>query len=186
MKKILVALLVICMVSLVAVSAFAYEVFDGSKGDIVSSIDVDVESNKITVNVTENFLTSYAAGVGFRIVVFNADPGLKDSDGDAGFQIIYDASNGTDNTGGKLVAYNDSASATNNSVVSDKFEEGKTYYVSLIANHSDQNWYWTSTMYSFTFGATTDPGTDTADFSVIAYALAAITGCGALVVVKKK
>lgn len=167
--------------------------------------------------------------------MFNADPGLKEENGDTDFKILYQASLGSDTTGGTLIAAN-KCDKDNRTVVSDKFEQGTTYYICLMA-HNGANWAWTATTYSFTYGATeqptdeptqapteeptqaptdeitqaptgeitpapteeptqspsegatevpSDPGTDTLALSVVAYALVAITGCGALLVIKKK
>ena len=81
------------------------------------------------------------------------------------------------------------------------FEEGKTYYIWLMACGSDANdgvqgdWVWNTVPTEFTYSTTGDttpeqPGTDDpdngGDFSAIAYAAAALAGCGALVIRKKK
>ena len=62
------------------------------------------------------------------------------------------------------------------------FEEGKTYYIMLFTCDGN-NWNYSTAVYELKFSAENKP---TADFSVIAYAVAAITGCGALVVAKKR
>ena len=62
------------------------------------------------------------------------------------------------------------------------FEEGKTYYIMLFTCDG-QKWNYSTAVYELKFSAEQKP---TADFSVIAYAVAAITGCGALVVAKKR
>lgn len=74
------------------------------------------------------------------------------------------------------------------------FEEGKTYYIWLMACNG-QTWIWNTVPTEFTYSTTGDttpeePGTDDpdngGDFSAIAYAAAALAGCGALVIRKKK
>ena len=74
------------------------------------------------------------------------------------------------------------------------FEEGKTYYIWLMACDG-ANWIWNTVPTEFTYSTTGDttpeePGTDDpdngGDFSAIAYAAAALAGCGALVIRKKK
>ena len=64
-----------------------------------------------------------------------------------------------------------------------KFEKNKTYYIGLCPLDGAGNWTFSETLYEFTY---TEGQKPTADFSVIAYAVAAITGCGALVVAKKR
>lgn len=66
------------------------------------------------------------------------------------------------------------------------FEEGKTYYIWLLACDG-ANWVWNTVPTKFTYSTTgeVDPG-ETGDFSAIAYAAAALAGCGALVIRKKK
>lgn len=77
------------------------------------------------------------------------------------------------------------------------FEEGKTYYIWLMACDG-ANWIWNTVPTEFTYSTTGDttpetpeqPSTDKpgseGDFSAIAYAAAALAGCGALVIRKKK
>ena len=69
------------------------------------------------------------------------------------------------------------------------FEEGKTYYIWLMACDG-ANWIWNTVPTEFTYGDAAQPGTDDpdngGDFSAIAYAAAALAGCGALVIRKKK
>lgn len=80
------------------------------------------------------------------------------------------------------------------------FEEGKTYYIWLMACGSDANdgvkgdWIWNTVPTEFTYGDAAetpetpdkDDSQGTGDFSAIAYAAAALAGCGALVIRKKK
>ncbi len=75
------------------------------------------------------------------------------------------------------------------------FEEGKTYYIYICAYNGA--WCWNTEPTAFTYGDAAEtpetpeqPGTDDpdngGDFSAIAYAAAALAGCGALVIRKKK
>lgn len=65
------------------------------------------------------------------------------------------------------------------------FEEGKTYYIWLMACDGT-NWVWNTVPTEFTYGDAKDDTGETGDFSAIAYAAAALAGCGALVIRKKK
>ena len=73
------------------------------------------------------------------------------------------------------------------------FEEGKTYYIWLMACDT-ANWVWNTEATEFTYGDAAetpetpdkDDSQGTGDFSAIAYAAAALAGCGALVIRKKK
>ena len=73
------------------------------------------------------------------------------------------------------------------------FEEGKTYYIWLMACDG-ANWIWNTVPTEFTYGDAAetpetpdkDDSQGTGDFSAIAYAAAALAGCGALVIRKKK
>lgn len=71
------------------------------------------------------------------------------------------------------------------------FEEGKTYYICAC---DGANWAWNTEATEFTYGDASetpetpdkDDSQGTGDFSAIAYAAAALAGCGALVIRKKK
>ena len=73
------------------------------------------------------------------------------------------------------------------------FEEGKTYYIYICACDT-ANWAWNTEATEFTYGDAAetpetpdkDDSQGTGDFSAIAYAAAALAGCGALVIRKKK
>ena len=62
------------------------------------------------------------------------------------------------------------------------FTEGTTYYV-YVARCNGAQWDYSTTVYTYTHG---EGGQDTADLSVVAYAVTAIAGLGALVVAKKR
>ena len=50
----------------------------------------------------------------------------------------------------------------------------------------ETNWVWNTVPTEFTYGDAKDDTGETGDFSAIAYAAAALAGCGALVIRKKK
>lgn len=182
MKKFFVSLAVVCMISLLAVSAFAYEAVDGKNW--VKSIKADTEAKKVTITFGEDYLKTYAPNGG-RVAVFSEKPELV-KEGDAGFWVIYKGSEGNDQTGkGILVTGNNAVSGETFDLDASALEEGKTYYLTLVGcNLNDpNNWTWTTEVFEFKYSTESKP---TADFSVIAYAVAAITGCGALVVAKKR
>ena len=182
MKKFFVSLAVVCMISLLAVSAFAYNAVDGKAW--VKSIKADTEAKKVIITYGEDFLKDYAPN-GVRIAVFSEKPELS-TEGDAGFWVIYNGAEGTDKTGKNiLVTGNPNASGASFDLDASALEEGKTYYLTITGNNAglSPDWTWTTDVFEFKYSTESKP---TADFSVIAYAVAAITGCGALVVAKKR
>lgn len=197
MKKFFVSLAVVCMISLLAVSAFAYNAVEGK--DWVTSIKVDTEAKKVTITYGEDFLKAYAPN-GVRVAVFSAKPNMdatadfKGEEGghttDVGFWITYGGAEGQDimanpedNSTKTLVTGN--PNAISGEIDASALEEGKTYYLTVTGNNQglSPDWTWTKTVFEFKYSNEQKP---TADFSVIAYAVAAITGCGALVVAKKR
>lgn len=190
MKKFLVVLTTICMISLVAVSAFAYDAVDG-KG-WVTGISVDTQAKTATVKVSDKFLEEYATH-GYRIAVFSEEPTLPTED-DEGFWVIYNGADNTDRQGkGTLVYGVNMVSGATHMIDASGFTEGKMYYLTLTGNNQSYtppgDWFWTTTTFSFEYTTGeygTEPGTETADLSVVVYAIAAITGCGALLIAKRK
>ena len=65
------------------------------------------------------------------------------------------------------------------------FEEGKTYYIWLMACDGT-NWVWNTVPTEFTYGDAKDDTGETGDFSAIAYAAAALAGCGGALAFRKK
>ncbi len=173
MKKFLISLAVVCMISLLAVSAFAAPVND----QWIKKATVDVQKGTVT------FETPDLANVWTEMRIFTEKPEPK-TDGTDEFNTFY--------VGDQILARIDNAMCTNSRVVGPEgteginsvynFEEGKTYYIMLFTCDG-QKWNYSTAVYELKFSAEQKP---TADFSVIAYAVAAITGCGALVVAKKR
>ncbi|MDD6204060.1 MAG: hypothetical protein PUC05_03585 [Firmicutes bacterium] len=190
MKKFLVSLAVVCMISLLAVSAFAYQC--EFEDQWISSVACDVESKTITVTVTDDFAAHSANG--YRITVFSVNPQLALDE--PSFWSVYSGAEGQAPANGKpdltaevLIGGNNACTGTTAQFTSEKFEEGKTYYVTIMgcANAAAGQWDATTAAFDFVFAAPNQDGEqDTADLSVIAYAVAAITGCGALVIAKKR
>ena len=178
MKKFLISLAVACLLACIAVSAFAAPVND----QWIKKATVDVQKGTVT------FETPDLANVWTEMRIFaeNEKPEPK-TDGTDEFWNYY-----KDDNGGKMLARIDNATCTNSRVVGPEgteginsvynFEEGKTYYIMLFTCDGN-NWNYSTAVYELKFSEESKP---TADFSVIAYAVAAITGCGALVVAKKR
>ena len=191
MKKFLVSLAVVCMISLLAVSAFAgYQC--SFEDQWISNVACDVANKTITVTVTDDFAAHSASG--YRIAVFSVNPQLALDE--PSFWSVYSGAEGQINANGKadltaevLVGGNNACTGSTAQFTSDKFVEGQTYYVTIMgcANAASGQWDATNAAFEFVFAdPNQDGGQDTADLSVIAYAVAAITGCGALVIARKK
>ncbi|MBR3750416.1 MAG: hypothetical protein IKK58_01470 [Clostridia bacterium] len=176
MKKLIISLLVVCMLSLVAVSAFAYS---STTEAWIESASYNASTKTLSVTLVEGLTGTNCAG-GWRFAVFSAAPDMT-VEGDAGFWNVYKGAEGTDNQGnGTLLAGKPDASGQT-STVTVELVEGETYYIGAVGLTND--WNWTTAVYEFTYG---EGGNDTADISVIAYAVTAIAGLGALVVAKKR
>ena len=190
MKKFLVSLAVVCMISLLAVSAFAYQC--SFEDQWISNVACDVANKTITVTVTDDFAAH--SGSGYRIAVFSVDPQLALDE--PSFWSVFNGADGQVPTNGKadltaevLVGGKNDCTGSTAQFTSEKFEEGKTYYVTIMgcANAAAGQWDATTAAFDFVFAAPNQDGEqDTADLSVIAYAVAAMTGCGALVIAKKR
>lgn len=193
MKKFFVSLAVVCMISLLAVSAFAYNNYDNDWGCTIKqesdgSVTVSFDKEKIEAS-QQNW-----KHVNMHISVYDADPGFTadskmasfEDQGAQGKYVYDDAVVGPGHRGAVegsgYLSYNiKNGEATDLATGTYKFEQGKTYYV-FACDSDGQGWIWNRKAVTFTYGESKP----TADFSVIAYAVAAITGCGALVVAKKR
>ena len=168
MKKFLISLAVVCMISLLAVSALSED------------------STKMVITLTEK-MNAWRGG-GLRVSVFEEKPELTDQNL---FWAIFGGSykEGDQTITVDRLVYSDNAPVSAENTVElvlegeKKFEKNKTYYIGLCPLDGAGNWTFSETLYEFTY---TEGQKPTADFSVIAYAVAAITGCGALVVAKKR
>ena len=190
MKKFLVSLAVVCMVSLLAVCVFAAD--PAPVGE--SFITGHVINGDGTVTFTYGNLP--AAGGWTEMSIFTENPiAPLTTDGTTQFGEFYNASLARINNAAcfdKRVVGAEGSSDALNSVYN--FVDGQTYYV-VTCFCDGGNWCYSDIPYEFTYTAPTQGGDqggdqdgdqDTADLSVIAYTVAAITGCGALVVLKKR
>ena len=202
MKKFFVSLAVVCMISLLAVSAFAYNSYDNDWGCKIKqesdgSITVTFDKEKIEASGEQAFTQG-----DIYVTIYYTDPGFTadskmaafEDNGAQGKYVYTDAVAGPGFVGrpdrndtltynikkGEGTGVNEQGQATGEYA----FEQGKTYYVFAACNNSSNAgvWIWNRKAVTFTYGECKP----TADFSVIAYAVAAITGCGALVVAKKR
>ena len=184
MKKFFVSLAVVCMISLLAVSAFAYD--SHPVADMVSGVAISEDSTKMVITLTEK-MNAWRGG-GLRVSVFEEKPELTDQNL---FWAIFGGSykEGAQTITVDRLVYSDNAPVSAENTVElvlegeKKFEKNKTYYIGLCPLDGAGNWTFSETLYEFTY---TEGQKPTADFSVIAYAVAAITGCGALVIAKKR
>ena len=177
MKKFLVAVLVIAMVSMMGLVALAYDVAPNGDKWIESATLNDDGSVTFALSQSE-FVGSHGAG-GYRFAVFDAKPSVV-VEGDEGFWTHFD--------GKGAIYYLDSANGASQTAPADKFELGKTYWVTLVGLDAAGVWRWSDKPFSFVYGEQggSDEPTTTADVSTIAFAVASVLGCGALVVRKKR
>ncbi len=193
MKKFLISLAVVCMISLLAVSAFAYNSYDNDWGCKIKqesdgSVTVSFDKEKIEASQKD------WKHANMHISVYDADPGFTadskmaafEDNGAQGKYAYTDAVVGPGHVGAVegsgYLSYNiKNGDAIDAATGTYKFEQGKTYYV-FACDSNGSDWIWNRKAVTFTYGESKP----TADFSVIAYAAAAITGCGALVVAKKR
>ena len=182
MKKFLVAALIIAMVSMMGLVAFAYP---DEKVDLVTGA-VKNSDGTVTVTIDQKFVTD-KAGYALTVVFFDTDPQLV-ADDDASFWLIYHAVDAERDA--RIAWYKQvSPGAAEITVPADaNLEDGKTYYIGVCSNpDGGGTWYYSSKLHGFTYaeGGSDEP-TTTADVSTIAFAVASVLGCGALAVRKKR
>lgn len=144
MKKLLVAVLVITIISMMGLIAFAYPTADN--GDKWVEKAVTNADGSVTFFMSESeFVNKYAPN-GYHFAVFDTKPSVEEA-GDKGFWEHY---NGTG-----AVFLNAQASGATQTVAKDYFEKGKTYYVALCGCdlNKDYNWIWATKLFSFTYTA---------------------------------
>lgn len=142
MKKLLVAVLVITIISMMGLIAFAYPTADN--GDKWVEKAVTNADGSVTFFMSESeFVNKYAPN-GYHFAVFDTKPSVEEA-GDKGFWEHY---NGTG-----AVFLNAQASGATQTVTKDYFEKGKTYYVALCGCdlNKDYNWIWATKLFSFTY-----------------------------------
>ncbi len=192
MKKFLVAALVIAMVSMIGLVAFA-KPYNAADKKVISA-EVDVKNG--TVQLTYDLASIGAQAIWTELTVTTEKPELK-TDGTDEFNDFYgsekgtlmrldlkDPENGGDNsnntcTGGALLA----PKGTKDANYYYDFEEGKTYYFVLAWFDGAWNYCTQACEVKFVEGEAPAP---TADVSTIAFAVASVLGCGALAVRKKR
>lgn len=163
MKKLIISLLVVCMLSLVAVSAFA------SEDQWIKSI---VDNGDGTATIT---LQNLPGDTGWtELAMFTEEKAGLSFDDLYGNKVDRGAKNAVVTTTGTIGAGDADFPCT--------LTDGVTYYCYL-ARCNGAQWDYSTAVYVYTHG---EGSNDTADISVIAYAVTAIAGLGALVVAKKR
>lgn len=179
MKKFLVAVLVIAMVSMMGLVAFAGQYPTATESWNLKAA-VDVEAGTVT-------FTYEVKGISvawIEMAIYESKPdftGKEMTDAEVGpyAKAIGRTNNATYPTE-RVIKKGTTGNADEWS-----FEEGKTYYATICACDGG-NWLWApDQVVSFTYGGSDDP-TTTADVSTIAFAVASVLGCGALAVRKKR
>lgn len=181
MKKFFICLLTVCIICACALSASAYNAVDG--GGWVEGIAVDTENGIVTLTFSDAFISDYAPN-GYRGAVFTQKPTLE-TQGDAGFWVIYRGAEGTDELGQGTLAGGFYGGGAVYQLDASELEEGKTYYLTLTGNNAalSPDWTWTQHVFSFVYASEQN---QTADYSGFIYAFAAVAGCGALLLLAGK
>ena len=190
MKKFLVAVLVVAMVSMMGLVAFAAPL----NNQVITAAKANVEAG--TVQLTYD-LSTVGSVVWTELTILTAKPDMK-TDGTDQFGNFYGADKGmltrldlknpeggVDNSnnqclGGALIGPKGTADAN----YYYDFEAGKTYYF-VIMTCDGANWNYSTSVYELKFAESEAPA-PTADVSTIAFAVASVLGCGALAVRKKR
>lgn len=190
MKKVLIALLAVTLLCLFGMPAFAAGNYPSSNADwgiaaqaeADGSVTVTADASKVEISVAWLYVTVYDTDPGFT-----ADSNMTGGS-DTPFELAVvgpgglgavDATTYTIGLGTGAGQYN--------------FQEDHTYYIVVLASDG-AGWMWNYAPLAFTYDlvantpaptgeatpAPTENGGDTADLSMIAYAVATITGCGAL------
>lgn len=183
MKKFLVTVLVIAMVSMMGLVAFA--AYPTTKDNWNLKAAVDVEAGTVTFTYDATYPNGDVTFV--ELAIYDSKPDFtgKDMvDGDIGpYMVKVSRPNGNFDPciSEHVVVKGDKSSES-----AYPFEEGKTYYATIAVSGTDQGWVWApDQVISFTYAAGEQPA-PTADVSTIAFAVASVLGCGALVVRKKR
>ena len=197
MKKFFVSLAVVCMISLLAVSAFAAGNYPSTNADWGGKA-VTEEDGSVTITVDVEKVNESAKKAaenwqGYNLIyvaIYDADQKFDENSNMTGAGNPYDVAQvGPNNVGveaGKqgIVHAQKGKGEGGQGCGFFNFEKGKKYYA-YVCIEGKGPWVWNYQPIVFTYGENGE-SKPTADFSVIAYAVAAITGCGALVVAKKR
>ena len=195
MKKFLISLAVVCMISLLAVSAFAAGNYPSTNADwggkAVTEEDGSVTITVDVEKVNESAKKAAANWQGYHLIyvaIYDADQKFDENSDMTGDGKPYTVAQvGPNNVGveaGKQGIVHAQKGEGGPGSGSFNFEKGKQYYA-YVAIEGNGPWVWNYQPIVFTYGENGE-SKPTADFSVIAYAVAAITGCGALVIAKKR
>ncbi len=189
MKKFLVAVLVIAMVGMIGLVAVADSTYFDAKTDLITKVTVNADGT-VTVGIDENFIKEKGPGT-MKIALFSKDVKMT-ADDDASFWKIYrsDEKSHADHDSATVWAKQITPAAAEVTIPADAgLKEGEVYCITVCANKDGMSarWDYSTTLHKFTYaqGASDEPA-PTADVSTIAFAVASVLGCGALVVRKKR
>lgn len=210
MKKFVVIMAALLLVLAMGTVSFAYPVIED--GDINFTVTINKEDGSVTFahDGEQAFIDKYLKGGTLQhLFVYIAESkidfsGKKLEEGSTMIDGPYNNATAGPNNVGRVdertvtVKLGDKTGTDAKGTGAYKFEEGKTYYAYLMINATGANpdWAWTAEPVEFVYTTSEEPttpeqpGTDDpdngGDFSAIAYAAAALAGCGALVIRKKK
>lgn len=199
MKKVLIFTLSLCLAALFAFPAMADGNYPSTNASWDATASIDDEGNVI-VSFDPSKVSGLDGAYQYAYIAvynanqnFNADSNMLGAETDkTPFRIAQAGPGGVgavENGVYKVTKGGDGAANSG----SFPFEEGKTYYFYICAS-DNAGWVWNYKPVIFTYNTSGDPaptpGKDgsgnTGDFSIIAYAVAAITAGGALVTLKRK
>ncbi|MBS6474874.1 MAG: hypothetical protein KH354_02675 [Clostridiales bacterium] len=177
MKRFLVAVLIVAMVSMMGLVAFAAYPTASESWNIKAVVDVDAGTVTFTYEV-KGLTPAWT-----EMAIYESKPNFegKDmTDEGAPFKLAIGRANNATYQTERVIKKGTTGNADEWS-----FEEGKTYYAALCACDGS-GWMWApDQVLSFTYSKSDAPAA-TADVSTIAFAVASVLGCGALAVRKKR
>ena len=177
MKKFLVAVLVIAMVSMMGLVAFAAYPTATESWNIKAAVDVEAGT------VTFTYEVKGISAVWTELAIYESKPdfnGVDMTDEAGPYSRAIGRTNNETYPTERVIKKGTTGNADEWS-----FEEGKTYYA-VISACDGANWIWApDQVVAFTYSASDEPAA-TADVSTIAFAVASVLGCGALAVRKKR
>ena len=181
MKKTIIALLTVCLLSLFGVAALAS--YPQTTADWKVIFSVNPEDGSVTIKYDASEGGQYAVD-NVEIAIYDTRPDFTGMDMTNGGPYDVKIDNGGTNHPTERVL------TVGSGVNAYPFEEGRTYYVTLMRLAGGSEWTWNTRLLTFNYSADWDPTDEpeqpTGDFSSIAFAAAAIAGCGALAVRRNK
>ena len=181
MKKFLVAVLVIAMVSMMGLVVFAYPKTTND-WNVKATVQED-GSVKITYNPQAGDPEWFSQVDNVEMAIYTSEPDFT------GKEMLDKGTTWTDQIpNGQVNHPTERILTVGTGDNAYPFEEGKTYYITLCGLNTTQpdNWMWNTKAVKFTYSTKGDEPAATADVSTIAFAVASVLGCGALVVRKKR